>query len=78
LVIAYGLNDMRAGMDMQEFQQETSAIIERVRQSLSPLIIIANVYHMPAYHFYPPYRAQSAIRACGLWRRSLVDPKIRR
>ena len=55
LVIAYGLNDMRAGMDVQDFQHETSGIIDRVRQSLSPLIVIANVYHMPAYEYYAPF-----------------------
>jgi lysophospholipase L1-like esterase len=55
LVIAYGLNDMRAGMDVQEFEQEMSAIIARVRETLSPLIVIVNVYHMPTYHFYPPF-----------------------
>jgi lysophospholipase L1-like esterase len=55
LVIAYGLNDMRAGMDVLEFEQEMSAIIARVRETLSPLIVIVNVYHMPTYHFYPPF-----------------------
>jgi lysophospholipase L1-like esterase len=55
LVIAYGLNDMRAGMVVEDFQQEMLAIIDRVRQALSPLIVLANVYHMPAYHFYPPF-----------------------
>ena len=55
LVIAYGLNDMRAGMDKPEFEREMSAIIDRVRETLSPLIVMVNVYHMPAYEYYAPF-----------------------
>lgn len=60
LVIAYGLNDMRAGMDCGEFIGEMSHIIERVRASLCPLFVIVNVYHISDYTHYPPFNRGSA------------------
>lgn len=55
LVIAYGLNDMRAGMPVADFRAEMEGIIDRVRAMLDPLIVLVNVYHMPDYRFYPPF-----------------------
>jgi len=54
LVIAYGLNDMRAGMPVAAFIEELRKIIIRIRKLLHPLIVLANVYHMSAYQYYPP------------------------
>ena len=55
LVIAYGLNDMRAGMTVRLFLSELEAVITRIRNKLNPFIVLVNVYHMSAYHFYPPF-----------------------
>ena len=55
VAIAYGLNDMRAGMSSSAFKTELATIIERIRRTFQPLIVIANVYHMSAYGFYPPF-----------------------
>jgi lysophospholipase L1-like esterase len=55
VVIAYGLNDMRAGMAIAEFKIEMIDIINRIRTAIQPLIVIANVYHMSAYNYYPPF-----------------------
>ena len=55
LVIAYGLNDMRAGMRVDDFRAEMKKIIRRVRKAISPMIVIVNVYHQSAYHFYAPF-----------------------
>ncbi len=55
VIVAYGLNDMRAGMSISAFKAEMEAIIDRMQQSIDPLIVIANVYHMSAYKFYPPF-----------------------
>jgi len=55
LVIAYGLNDMRAGMPHADFRVELEKIIGRIKERINPLIVIVNVYHMSAYHYYPPF-----------------------
>ena len=55
VVIAYGLNDMRAGMSIADFRGEMQEIIDRIQDSIQPLIVIANVYHMSSYKYYPPF-----------------------
>ena len=55
VVIAYGLNDMRAGMRAADFRVEMETLIDRIRHSINPLIVIANVYHMSDYQYYPPF-----------------------
>ncbi len=67
LVIAYGLNDMRAGMKLADFRAELEAILRRVRAKGSPrgreaplprgepLVVLVAVYHMAAYDRYPPF-----------------------
>jgi lysophospholipase L1-like esterase len=55
LVIAYGLNDMRAGMPLREFREELEALIGRTRAKLSPLIILVSVYYITAYRYYQPF-----------------------
>jgi lysophospholipase L1-like esterase len=60
LVIAYGLNDMRAGMPVDAFAGEMRGILRRVRKRGNPLIVLANVYHMTTYGYYPPFDRGSA------------------
>lgn len=55
VVIAYGLNDMRAGMSVTDFKTEMKKIIVRIRAKLHPLIILVNIYHVAAYNYYPPF-----------------------
>ena len=55
LLIAYGLNDMRAGMPHADFRLELEKIINRIKERINPMIVIVNVYHMSAYHYYPPF-----------------------
>lgn len=55
LVIAYGLNDMRAGMPVEAFRAELLALLARVRAHLNPTIVLVNVYYMTAYHHFPPF-----------------------
>lgn len=59
VIIAYGLNDMRAGMRRAIFRREMQKIIDRIRISIHPLIVIANVYHMSTYKHYPPFNKGS-------------------
>jgi lysophospholipase L1-like esterase len=55
IVIAYGLNDMRAGMSVSAFKTEIKEIIDRIQHSIQALIVIVNVYHMSAFEYYPPF-----------------------
>ena len=55
VVIAYGLNDMRAGMSAADFAREMETIIDRMQRSTEQLLVIANVYHMSSYRHYPPF-----------------------
>ncbi len=55
VAVAYGLNDMRAGMPLEDFRQQVEGIIERVYAALPARIVIVNVYHMTGYEYYPPF-----------------------
>jgi len=55
LVIAYGLNDMRAGMPVRAFRAEMVKLLDRIRAHLHPMIVLVNVYYMTAYHHFPPF-----------------------
>lgn len=46
LVISYGLNDARGGTPINMFCDEMSAIIERVREKIQPLIVLPGPYFM--------------------------------
>jgi lysophospholipase L1-like esterase len=53
VAIAYGLNDMRAGMPLKDFRADMQDLIDRIRDSIDPMIVIVNVYHMTEYDLYP-------------------------
>ena len=55
LVIAYGLNDMRAGMPITSFRNEMTKLIMQIRSQINPLIVLVNVYYMTAYNNFPPF-----------------------
>ena len=46
LVISYGLNDARGGTPISLFCDELSAIIQRVREDIQPLIVLPGPYFM--------------------------------
>lgn len=60
LAIAYGLNDMRAGMNLDLFEAEYVDLIRRVRAEIDPLIVVVNVYYMPEFQYYAPFDKGSA------------------
>ena len=62
VVIAYGLNDMRAGMSVSDFETEMAEIIDRIQRSNEQLLVIANVYHMSSYQYYPPFEKGSVAK----------------
>jgi lysophospholipase L1-like esterase len=55
VVVAYGLNDMRAGMTVADFKAELVAVLDRIEAACNAMIVIANVYYQTAYCYYPPY-----------------------
>ena len=55
VVVAYGLNDMRAGMSVADFKAELVAVLDRIDEATGATVVIVNVYHQTAYCYYPPY-----------------------
>jgi lysophospholipase L1-like esterase len=72
VVIAYGLNDMRAGMKVEEFRAEMAGIIARLQAALAPLLVIANVYHLSSFQFYPPFHHGSKTKTLA-YNRTLAE-----
>ncbi len=55
-VMAYGLNDMRAGMDVRLFVSEMKKIISDVKRSVGDVVILlTDLYHMTGFSWYPPF-----------------------
>ena len=55
VVVAYGLNDMRAGMSVEDFKAELVAVLDRIDEATDAMVVIVNVYHQSAYCYYPPF-----------------------
>ncbi|MFC1479030.1 SGNH/GDSL hydrolase family protein [Planctomycetota bacterium] len=54
-ILSYGLNDMRAGMVLEEFLEDLGTMILEVRRKCDPVIVLTTVYYMSDYSLYPPY-----------------------
>ncbi len=54
-VLAYGLNDMRAGMPVDDFRGDMAKIIRDVKAACDPVVVLATVYHMTAWRSFPPF-----------------------
>lgn len=54
-ILCYGLNDMRAAMPIDEFEEDMATIIRDVRAACAPMIVLTTVYHMTGWKSYPPY-----------------------
>jgi len=46
LVISYGLNDSRGGTTTSVFRKAYQELIDRIRASIDPLIVVVNTYYM--------------------------------
>ena len=46
LIISYGLNDARGGTPLKLFRQELLRLVDRVRASIAPLIVLLGPYYM--------------------------------
>jgi lysophospholipase L1-like esterase len=63
-ILAYGLNDMRAGMHPEEFREDMQEIISAVETACQPVTVLTTAYHMSAYDLYPPYDKGSPEATC--------------
>jgi lysophospholipase L1-like esterase len=53
-VLAYGLNDMRGGMAVQDFREDMATIIREVKKACNPVTVLTTVYYMTGYGSWPP------------------------
>ena len=53
-ILAYGLNDMRAGMQLADFHDDMATIIRDVQSACSPVTVLTTVYYMTGYNSWPP------------------------
>ena len=54
-ILAYGLNDMRAGMPIADFREDMATILRDVKSAFNPTIVLTTVYYMTGWKSYPPY-----------------------
>ena len=54
-VLAYGLNDMRAGMAVEAFAEDLRTIVRDVQAACRPVTVLTTVYHMTRFEWYPPF-----------------------
>ena len=53
-ILAYGLNDMRAGMPLEHFREDMATIIRDVKNACDPVTVLTTVYYMTGYRSWPP------------------------
>lgn len=54
-IFCYGLNDMRAGMDVGEFIEDCDTILSDVQAACNPLAVLTTIYHMTGWKSFAPY-----------------------
>lgn len=54
-ILCYGLNDMRAGMPIADFEEDMATILRDVKAACDPMIVLTTVYYMTGWKSYPPY-----------------------
>ncbi len=60
--LCYGLNDMRAGMDVEDFREDMQTVIGDIKEACAPVIVLTTVYHMTAFRSYAPFDKGSVNR----------------
>ena len=55
LVVSYGLNDARGGTPIDLFTGEMGVLIDRVRASIQPLIVLLGPYYMTGFDRFGPH-----------------------
>jgi len=55
VVLAFGLNDMRAAMPVEEFIEDLGTIVRDVQAECESLIALCTVYHMTGWRSWAPF-----------------------
>jgi len=72
LLIAYGLNDMRAGNPVASFRKDLVKLLDRVDAAINPVIVLVNVYYMPYFDHFAPFD-QGSTEATRAYNRMLQE-----
>jgi lysophospholipase L1-like esterase len=54
LIVSYGLNDARGGTPLDLFAEEMRTLVDRVRETIQPLIVLLGPYFMTAFDRFGP------------------------
>lgn len=54
-ILCYGLNDMRARMDVEDFREDMQTILTDVQSACKPLTVLTTVYYQTGFKSWPPY-----------------------
>ena len=54
-IFCYGLNDMRAGMEVSDFVEDMATIVRGVQAACQPVTVLTTVYYMTAWNAWPPF-----------------------
>jgi lysophospholipase L1-like esterase len=54
-ILAYGLNDMRAGMPIPDFREDMATMIRDVKAACDPVIVLTTIYYMTGWKSWAPY-----------------------
>jgi lysophospholipase L1-like esterase len=54
-ILAYGTNDMVAGMPVADFREDMARIISDVKKACAPMIVLTTIYYMTGWKSWPPF-----------------------
>jgi lysophospholipase L1-like esterase len=54
-ILAYGLNDMRAAMPLEDFAEDMATILRDVKAACDPMIVLTTIYYMTGWRSFAPY-----------------------
>lgn len=61
LAVSYGLNDARGGTPLDLFSAEMETLLDRVRESIQPLIVLLGPYFMTGFDLYGPHWTEATL-----------------
>ena len=54
-ILAYGTNDMVAGMPIPDFREDMAHILADVKRACAPVTVLTTIYYMTGWKSWPPY-----------------------
>lgn len=55
VVVACGMNDVRSGINLEVFAEQFALILQRLQGALDARIVVANMYYVRGWEFFPPF-----------------------